>query len=152
MTEILVSELRPQDRARWAELWRGYLDFYQTTLGPERYDHTWARLMAADGAIRGFGAREGGADAALVGIVHYLFHAHAWMDGEVCYLQDLFVDRGLRGQGVGRALIERVAAAARTRGCARVYWTTKEDNRAARLLYDRIARFNGFIRYDYPLG
>ena len=26
-----------------------------------------------------------------------------------------------------------------------------EDNAAARSLYDRIARFNGFIRYDYPL-
>jgi hypothetical protein len=39
----------------------------------------------------------------------------------------------------------------RERGCARLYWTTKEDNATARSLYDRIARFNGFIRYDYPL-
>ena len=48
-------------------------------------------------------------------------------------------------------MIERVAAAAKERGCARLYWTTKEDNRAARQLYDRIAHFNGFIRYDYAL-
>ena len=54
--------------------------------------------------------------------------------------------------GCGRALIERVAAAARERGCARLYWTTKEDNRAARRLCDHIARFNRFIRYGYPLG
>jgi hypothetical protein len=40
---------------------------------------------------------------------------------------------------------------ARERGCARLYWTTKEDNTVARSLYDRIARFNGFIRYDYAL-
>jgi hypothetical protein len=39
----------------------------------------------------------------------------------------------------------------RVRGCARLYWTTKEDNVTARSLYDRIARFNGFIRYDYAL-
>ena len=37
------------------------------------------------------------------------------------------------------------------RGCARLYWTTKEDNATARSLNDRIARFNGFIRYDYAL-
>jgi GNAT superfamily N-acetyltransferase len=149
--QIFVTELREEDRARWAELWRGYLDFYETTLPPERYADTWARLTAADGPIRGFGARLDGDRAPLVGIVHYLFHAHAWTDREVCYLQDLFVDSAARGEGCGRALIEWVAAAARARSCHRVYWTTKEDNANARLLYDRIARFNGFIRYDYPL-
>jgi GNAT superfamily N-acetyltransferase len=108
--------------------------------------------MTPDGAIRGFGARRDGPDAPLIGIVHYLFHTHGWIREEVCYLQDLFVDSARRGEGGGRALIERVAAAATERGCARLYWTTKEDNTAARRLYDRIARFNGFIRYDYPLG
>ena len=65
--------------------------------------------------------------------------------------EHLFVDPAARRGGVGRRLIEAVAAAARERGCRRLYWTTKEDNAAARSLYDRIARFNGFIRYDYPL-
>jgi GNAT superfamily N-acetyltransferase len=31
---------------------------------------------------------------------------------------DLFVDGARRGEGCGRALIDRVAAAARERGCA----------------------------------
>jgi GNAT superfamily N-acetyltransferase len=148
---LVVTELRPADEARWRELWRGYLEFYETELPPERYDHTWRRLLAPDGAIRGFGARLGGPEAPLVGITHYLFHAHAWHDRDVCYLGDLFVDPSVRGQGSGRALIERVAAAARERGCFRLYWTTKEDNAKARRLYGLIARFNGFIRYDYPL-
>jgi hypothetical protein len=52
----------------------------------------------------------------------------------------------------GRALIERVAAVAREQDCVRLYWTTKEDNATARLLYDRLAKFTGFIRYDYALG
>ena len=152
MADIVVTAIRPQDRARWAELWRGYLDFYETELPPEIYEHTWQRLIAAESPICGLGARLGSEEAPLVGITHYLFHAHAWMTREVCYLQDLFVDAGVRGQGTGRALIERVAAAARERGCPRLYWTTKEDNLRARRLYDHIARFNGFIRYDYPLG
>jgi len=58
----------------------------------------------------------------------------------------------VRGKGVGRALIEHVGAVARERDCLRLYWTTKEDNATARLLYDRLAKFNGFIRYDYTLA
>jgi GNAT superfamily N-acetyltransferase len=151
MADIVVTAIRPQDRARWAELWRGYLDFYETELPPEIYEHTWQRLIAAESPIRGLGARLGSEEAPLAGITHYLFHAHAWMTREVCYLQDLFVDATARRHGCGRALIEAVAAIARERGCARLYWTTKQDNTIARSLYDRIARFNGFIRYDYPL-
>jgi hypothetical protein len=48
-------------------------------------------------------------------------------------------------------LIEAVADAARARGAASCYWLTREDNARARALYDRIARFKGFLRYDYPL-
>ena len=151
MVEIVVNPITQQDRDRWAELWGGYLDFYETWLPPEIYDHTWQRLIAAEGPIHGLGARLGGATAPLAGIAHYLFHPHAWTTKEVCYLQDLFVDATCRRGGIDRRLIEAVSGAAGERGCHRLYWTTKEDNPAARLLYDRIARFNGFIRYDYPL-
>ena len=151
MAEIVVTPLSPADRERWAELWRGYLDFYKTQLPAEIYDHTWRRLLAADSPIRGLGARPGSATAPLVGIAHYLFHAHAWSPREVCYLQDLFVDPAARRHGIGAKLIEAVAAIARERNCLRLYWTTKQDNATARSLYDRIAHFTGFIRYDYPL-
>ena len=150
MAEIHVTPFRADDRERWAELWRGYLDFYETTLPDAIYQQTWARLMEGK-ILFGFGARLGEEAAPLVGITHYLFHDHAWSPKQVCYLQDLFVDATLRGTGCGRALIERVAAEARERDCLRLYWTTKEDNATARLLYDRLAKFNGFIRYDYAL-
>jgi GNAT superfamily N-acetyltransferase len=149
MTAVLVTALRPEDRERWTVLWRAYLDFYETSLPAEIYQHTWRRLLDPDGPIYGFGARCDSAAAPLVGIAHYLFHPHAWSPKEVCYLQDLFVDPLLRGKGIGRALIEHAAAAARARNCLRLYWTTKEDNAVARQLYDRLAQFKGFIRYDY---
>ena len=62
----------------------------------------------------------------------------------------LVIEEGLPMATLDRVL-DSIAAAARERGCYRLYWTTKEDNATARSLYDRIARFNGFIRYDYPL-
>ena len=64
---------------------------------------------------------------------------------------DLFVDKTARGRGAARALIEQVAAAAREHGATRYYWHTQQDNATARLLYDKVARFSGFIRYERPL-
>jgi GNAT superfamily N-acetyltransferase len=126
LVDIFVNLITPRDRSRWAQLWRGYLEFYEMALPPEIYEHTWQRLIADESPIRGLGTRLGSATAPLVGMAHYLFHAHAWTMQEVCYLQDLFVDATARAAGVGRRLIEAVAAMARDRGCYRLYRTTKK--------------------------
>jgi GNAT superfamily N-acetyltransferase len=143
---IDISPLSPPDRRAWQPLAVGYNTFYERVLPDSAYDRTWQRLMEGR-ELSGLAAR---LDGRLVGISHYLFHANVWF-GEVCYLADLFVDETVRGQGAAGALIEAVAAAARARGCARCYWQTKQDNARARRLYDKVARFSGFIRYDYPL-
>ena len=141
----MISAIRPDERARWAELWKGYLAFYKTTMPPEIYDFTWQRLF--DGRLHGLGARD--AAGHLVGITHYLFHESAWSLTPVCYLQDLFVDPAHRGTRAGRALIEAVAAEAKAQGVTRLYWQTQAENATARRLYDRLAVNRGFIRYDY---
>lgn len=143
---IEIMHLRPDQRTGWGELWQDYLEFYKASLPPERTEITWRRIMQGDGLF-GLGAC---IDGTLVGITHYLFHRSTWMN-DVCYLQDLFVGPGARGSGCGRELIEAVADIARERCCGRLYWSTKTDNEQARVLYDTLAKFNGFIRYDYTL-
>ena len=143
----MITRMTEADRPAWTALWTGYLTFYRTTLPQAVYDATWARLMAG-GPIHGFLFRH---DGEAMGLVHYLYHAHAWSLQPACYLQDLFVDPAARGTGAGRALIEAVAQAARDEGAVRLYWTTQVDNAVARQLYDRIAKHNGFIKYDYTL-
>jgi GNAT superfamily N-acetyltransferase len=145
-SKIEITRLKPEDRARWEVLARGYKAFYKTELPDSDYEKTWARLMRAEDVL----AFAGRLDGKLVGITHYFFHAHVWM-GDVCYLQDLFTDETARGKGVARALIERVADAARERKATRLYWLTQDNNARARALYDKVARYNGFIRYDLPL-
>jgi GNAT superfamily N-acetyltransferase len=88
-----------------------------------------------------------GAAPSKVSIVHFLFHRSCWSVGNYCYLQDLFVAKEARGRGVGRALIEAVESDARAAGASRVYWLTKEDNFAARALYNTLADRSGFIQY-----
>ena len=143
---IEIAPLREQDRAQWEPLARGYKAFYETELPDGRYEETWRALIAGE-RIHGVAAW---LDGRMVGIAHFLFHAQTWSD-DACYLQDLFTAKEARGRGVASALIEAVAEAARARGAAKYYWMTKEDNRTARALYDRVARFNGFVRYDHPL-
>jgi GNAT superfamily N-acetyltransferase len=70
---------------------------------------------------------------------------------KVCYLGDLFTAHEARGKGVARALIEAVAQQARERGAARYYWLTQEHNAVARVLYNKVGKYVGFIRYDFAL-
>ena len=143
---VRVAALAPADYPCWHELARGYKAFYKTQVTDAEYQLAWKRLLAND-RVWGLGAYH---DGQLVGITHYLFHSSTWNE-EVCYLQDLFVHPALRGQGIARALIEAVAKAALARGAERLYWLTQEHNAAARALYDKVAKYNHFIRYDYPL-
>lgn len=147
MTAPTVRALRPEDRAAWAPLAAGYKAFYNTPTSQAEYDEAFNRLVAGD-AVCGLGAWVNGE---LVGIAHYFFHATPWARAGVCYLQDLFTAPVARGHGVGRALIEAIAAQARACGCVRYYWLTQDHNATARTLYDKVALNKGFIRYDYPL-
>ena len=143
---IAIAPLAAADRAEWEELARGYKAFYRTETPDQRYEETW-RLLIEDERVHGIGAR---LDGKMVGIAHYLFHAQTWSP-DCCYLQDLFTVEDARGKGVATALIEAVAERARARGALKFYWLTKQDNAGARALYDRIARWKGFLRYDYEL-
>ena len=146
MRPLRIAPLEPADRADWEPLARGYKLFYRTPTSDAEYGAAWRRILARE-TVFGLGAKQ---DGRLIGIAHYLFHASAWAE-RVCYLQDLYVVPEARGRGAARALIEAVAKAAREAGAARCYWQTKQDNATARTLYDKVARFSGFIRYDYPM-
>ncbi|MEU6084379.1 GNAT family N-acetyltransferase [Streptomyces sp. NPDC047108] len=143
-----VLPLSPGDRDAWDPLWQGYLDFYEHALPPRINDLTWARICDPAEPVGGLGAW---ADGTLVGICHHILHRSTWAEGTNCYLEDLFTSPSSRGRGVGRALIEATADAARKAGAEKLYWQTHADNSTARALYDRVARHEGFLVYERPL-
>lgn len=143
---LLVRELRETDKADWHALWTAYLEYYETTVNPEVYESTFARLLGDD--PRDFDCLVAEQDGRLIGLTHYLFHRHAWKIEDTCYLQDLYAMPETRGTGVGRALIEAVYAAADAEKCPSVYWLTQDFNATARKLYDRIGTLSPFIRYQ----
>lgn len=143
---LAVHELSTDDRDAWETLFRAYIAFYERSLEPAEYDRAWSRFMEG-AAIHARGAT---LDGRLVGIAHFFAHPHT-NAADLCYLQDLFTAPEVRGQGVGRALIDHVVEWAQQRGCSRVYWQTKESNTRARRLYDQVATHAGFIVYQIDL-
>ena len=86
-------------------------------------------------------------DGKAVGMVNFIHHRSNWSIGNACYLQDLYVDSGQRGLGIGRQLIEHVYAQAKTDNCIKVYWVTHETNATAISLYQQVAERSGFIQF-----
>jgi GNAT superfamily N-acetyltransferase len=146
---VHIRPLRETDLTAWTPLWDGYNAFYgregKTALAPEITQTTWQRFFdPAEPVFALVAEREG----QLLGLTHYLYHRSTTRIELTCYLQDLFTDPLVRGQGVGRALIEGVYERAKTAGITRVYWQTHMTNAAGRLLYDKVARHMGFIVYS----
>ncbi len=143
---MIIRPLQANDRGAWARMWTDYLIFYDSDVALEIYDLTFARLVDPENLVQNCLVAE--LEGVAVGIVHYLYHAHNWQAEDVCYLQDLYADPHVRGQGIGRAMMEAVYAAADANGTPSVYWMTQNFNANARLLYDRIGGLTPFIKYS----
>jgi len=146
---IHVRPIEQADLAAWTPLWDGYNAFYgragPTALSPQITDVTWRRFFDANEPVFALVAETSGR---LVGLTHYLFHRSTTRIEPTCYLQDLFTAPDVRGQGIGRALILGVYQAAKAAGVREVYWQTHETNSAGRLLYDKVAKYAGYIVYE----
>jgi GNAT superfamily N-acetyltransferase len=144
---ITIGKLAAGDRAAWEQLFRGYTAFYKEEHPQSMYDRAWDEFQA-DERMHALGAW---LDGSLVGIVHFFPHPRT-TGSDLCYLEDLFTAPEARGHGVGRALINAVAAWSAERGLGRVYWQTHQTNATARALYDKVAVNEGFIVYAMDLA
>lgn len=145
---INVRHPRPDEEAAWRPLWRGYLDFYESDVPEAVTALTWKRFFDSMEPMRCFCAYDG---AAMIGFTAYVLHRSTWAARHYCYLEDLFVSPGGRGCGAGRALIEAVRDAAAQQECERLFWATREGNKTAQALYDKLAVKTDFLQYRMPL-
>jgi GNAT superfamily N-acetyltransferase len=146
---MLIRAVAAADFDDWLVLWRLYQEFYRVDIPRGTTQTVWARLLdpaePMDGAVAVH-------DGRCTGLVHYVRHRSCWSIGDSCYLNDLFVETGSRGRGLGRQLIDHVYAAAAQSGCSRVYWLTHETNAGAMALYDQVAERSGFVEYQKSLA
>ncbi|MEM8919844.1 MAG: GNAT family N-acetyltransferase, partial [Pseudomonadota bacterium] len=104
MSNLIIRGVEQTEEAEWRRLWTGYLEFYDSSVDAAVYPSTFGRFFSDDPYDPRCLVAE--LDGALVGLVHFFQHRHAWRLENVVYLQDLFADPEVRGEGVGRKLIE----------------------------------------------
>lgn len=140
----LIRELQESDRSSWDALWAGYLEFYETELTAEQTELTWSRLMDPDFEMHSLAVE---LDGSVVAFAHFSFTHSSWSEAQDVYLEDLFVDPALRGQGLGRVLIEALGDLAAEMGASKVWWETHKDNATAMRLYDSVGELSEFVKY-----
>ena len=67
-------------------------------------------------------------DGVPAGFALYFHNYSTFLGKPGLYLEDLFVEPGQRGKGIGRALLQRLAVIALERGCGRVEWAVLDWN------------------------
>lgn len=70
-------------------------------------------------------------DGVAAGFALYFFNYSTWLGRPGLYLEDLIVLPEFRGQGIGKALLQRVAAIAVEKDCRRLQWEVLDWNTPA---------------------
>jgi len=80
----------------------------------------------------------GFADDAPVGFALYFYNFSTFLGKRGIYLEDLFVDPEFRGQGIGKALLQRLARIAKDQDCGRMEWSVLTWNQPSIDFYHRL--------------
>lgn len=145
MSALILRAINPGDREAWEASFRGYRDFYNMPHDPEVIEMVWGWLNDPEHETRGIAAVIGGK---AVGIAHFRTFARPLAGGTGLYLDDLFTNPEVRGQGIATALLGRLGTIAQVEGASVVRWITAESNTAARSIYDRVASATPWVTYD----
>lgn len=70
-------------------------------------------------------------DDRAAGFALYFFNYSTFLGRPGLYVEDIFVEPELRGLGIGKGLLERVAAIAVEKGCPRLQWEVLDWNTPA---------------------
>lgn len=84
----------------------------------------WATLAEVDGKA--------------VGLAIYFYNFSTFLGRSGLYIEDLYVNPSERGKGIGKALLQHVAARAVAEGCGRVEWSVLDWNTPAIEFYESL--------------
>jgi GNAT superfamily N-acetyltransferase len=148
--EVRVEPITEEDFETLLPMIAAYQGFYEAEkVRIERNRRFFARFIAPSEEGMLIGAWRG---ERLLGYACLYWHHSSTRAVDTVLMNDLYVEEGERGRGVGRALIEATAEVARGRGAPLVEWSTRPDNEAARRLYDSTgAGSSTWVEYELPL-
>lgn len=145
--ETVIRTVTEQSLPRVEPLIEAYQRFYDSEdIDPARNREFFSRFIGSD--------REGWLLAAwqgeqVVGFGCYYRFLSSLSAVSTVLMNDLFVVEEVRGQGIGRALIEAGTGLVRESGAGWLEWNTSPDNHTAQALYDSTgAEKSTWINYE----
>ena len=142
----VITDIAAGDYEEWLPLWLGN---NQGKCDDAVTAETWTRLITPIYPVHGLAVR---AQGRMAGLVHYILHPVTGHIQPACYMQDLYIAPPHRRQGLGRALVEHLAAIGRREKWARLYWLADENNEAAQALYKNLGIKLSFSLHIMPLS
>lgn len=148
--ELEIAPVSATDYEELLPLIAAYQRFYEAEdVNEERNREFFRRFLEPSEVGLLLGARAGDR---FLGYACLYWHFSSTQAVQTVLMNDLYVDAGARGRGVGRSLIEASAAVARARGAAHLQWSTAPDNHTAQRLYDATgAERSEWIEYELGL-
>jgi GNAT superfamily N-acetyltransferase len=129
----VIREAQPGDAADLLRLIRGLAEYEREPAAVETTeDALRSALAATEPRVHAHVAE---VDGRIVGMALWFLTYSTWTGTPTLYMEDLFVEPGLRRGGVGRELMAALAAEAEGRGCARMEWSVLEWNEPAIAFY-----------------
>jgi GNAT superfamily N-acetyltransferase len=97
------------------------------------------------------------ADDAAVGFALYFYNFSTFLGKRGIYLEDIFVEPGHRGRGIGSALLKHLARIAKEQNCGRMEWSVLTWNQPSIDFYHRLGAvtledWRIFRLHGEPLG
>jgi len=135
--EVAIRPATPEDVPEIVAMIRELAE-YERAL-PEviaTQEHLHRTLFADEPAV--FGHVAVTADGRVAGMAVWFLSYSTWLGSHNLYLEDLFVRPGHRGAGVGRRLLQTLAAICVERGYKRLEWWVLDWNESARGFYSSI--------------
>ena len=133
---LRILKARPEHLPRVVELMRGLaefeklLDTFHVTVDLlER--HLFGESAAAELLVGYLGSRISG-----YALFFHNFSTFLGLPG--MYLEDIYVEPGARGHGLGKALLLEVLGTARERNCLRCEWVVLDWNEPAKQFYESL--------------
>jgi ribosomal protein S18 acetylase RimI-like enzyme len=129
--QVSIRRAGPEDAAAIARLLHDFnAEYSEPTPGVEALTE-YSRRLLERGEMTVLLAGGGPGGISLI-----RFRPCVWTGGPEAHLQELYVVPSLRGQGIGRKLLETALETARNEGATHMELGTSEDDTAARALYE----------------
>ncbi len=136
---IEIREARPSDVGLIMGFIRGLAEYERMLDQVEATEASLRKsLFPDDGSAPFAHCVIGSLDGRPAGFALYFSNYSTFLGRPGLYLEDLFVEPGARGCGLGKALLVHLAGIANARGCGRMEWAVLDWNQPAIDFYESL--------------